>query len=301
MIKSFTIINDRGESIFLDIRKPEDTGFLISSVTGLTPPKADIAQSQHATYDGSEITNAKIASRNIVFTIVFYQDNTEKLSIEELRHKSYKYFPIKRKITIEIENDSGIYRTTGTVEANEIAIFTKTEGAQVSVICPDPFFWETDTNTFYLFDEVPNFEFPVEFDLTQEFSIIDPKTQYEFNYDGAGECGLTIDIYSNGTATNFTFYDQLTNGYMKLNSTMLRKKTGNDIIKGDHIIINTKKGEKSAKLIRNGVTYNIIQCIDTSSEWIQLHAGLNRVAYLATTGALKLEVCLKYQTNYLGV
>ena len=164
MIKSFTITNHLGKSIFLELRKPEDTGFLISSVTGLGPVTAEIAQSNIATIDGSMIGNVRLEPRNIVFTIVYYEDNKEKLSIEQLRHNLYVYFPVKREITIDVENDSRHYVIKGTVESNELNIFSKQEGSQISIVCPDPYFEEAHQTDSYLSFVTPNFQFPCSFE-----------------------------------------------------------------------------------------------------------------------------------------
>jgi len=165
MIKSFRIVNNVGESITLDIRKPEDTGFLVSSVTGLTFPKADISMSEIAMFDGATETNERVGPRNIVMGIIFYDSNKDKKTIEELRHKCYKYFPIKRQVTFYVTNDSGTYWIKGYIEANEINIFSKNEAAQISILCPDPYFVKSsDGGTAYVSNIIPNFQFPVSFE-----------------------------------------------------------------------------------------------------------------------------------------
>ena len=165
MIKSFKIVNNIGESISLDIRKPEDTGFLVSSVTGLTFPKSDISMSEIAMFDGATVTNRRIGARNIVMGIIFYDSNNDKNTIEELRHKCYRYFPIKQEVTFYVTNDSGTYWIKGYIEANETNIFTKAEAAQISILCPDPYFIKSDSGgTAYISKIIPNFEFPVSFE-----------------------------------------------------------------------------------------------------------------------------------------
>ena len=156
MIKSFTITNHLGKSNFLELRKPEDTGFLISSVTGLGPVTAEIAQSNIATIDGSMIGNVRLEPRNIVFTIVYYEDNKEKLSIEQLRHNLYVYFPVKREITIDVENDSRHYVIKGTVESNELNIFSKQEGGIVSLRYCDKEYITSVPKTYYYRAETDN-------------------------------------------------------------------------------------------------------------------------------------------------
>ena len=176
MIRSFTIINHLGDSIFIDIKKPESTGFLISSVTGLDPVKSIVSNSEIGFLDGSFYNGSRLDSRNIVFNIIFFQDNIENLDIEQLRHKCYDYFPVKKEITIKCVNDSGEYQIKGYVETNEIPIFTKEEGTQVSIICPDPYFELTEEDSLhYISAVVPNFSFPVSFE-----AVIVDKPDEEF-------------------------------------------------------------------------------------------------------------------------
>lgn len=168
MIKSFRIINHLNESITIDIRKPEVTGFLISSVTGLTPPKSEILTSELPSYDGATYSGYHIGTRNIVFNIIFFMDNTKKETIEELRWKCYKYFPLRRKIRVYVTNDSGMYHIDGYVESNEINIFSKNEAAQISILCPDPYFIKDNTVEYtYVSNITPNFQFPVSFEVTE--------------------------------------------------------------------------------------------------------------------------------------
>ena len=94
MIKSFTVTNYLGDSIKLSLAEPEKTGFAILSVTGLNPPKANINTTDMASVDGSLYNSARLDKRNIVFTILFVESDTG--SIEDIRHKSYKYFPLKK-------------------------------------------------------------------------------------------------------------------------------------------------------------------------------------------------------------
>ena len=180
MIKSFKIVNSFGETLELDIRKPEDTGFLVSSVTGLTYPAADISTSEIALFDGAILGNRRVGARNIVMTLTFYQENRQKMSIEELRHKCYKYFPVKQQITFYVENDSGTYKIQGYIESNEINIFTQMEGAQISIICPDPYFEKQQSNIDTLISKIiPNFSFPCSFEFEGE-----PVIGYPNEYDG---------------------------------------------------------------------------------------------------------------------
>ena len=180
MIKSFKIVNNLNQTLELDINKPENSGFLISSVTGLTYLQAEISTADIALFDGSILGNRRVGKRNIVMNIVFYEDNRQKLSIEELRHKCYKFFPIKQKVRFYVTNDSGTYWIDGYIEANETNIFTKQEGAQVSILCPDPYFVKTEADISQLVSKIiPNFSFPCSFEFEGELVL-----GYPNEYDG---------------------------------------------------------------------------------------------------------------------
>ena len=54
MIRAVTFTNYLGDSIRLDLARPEESGFIIKSVTGLGPGKANINTTEIATNDGSD-------------------------------------------------------------------------------------------------------------------------------------------------------------------------------------------------------------------------------------------------------
>ena len=172
MIRSFRIINDTGKSLDIDIRKPEETGFLVSSVIGLTFPSADISVAEYPAFDGAIFGNNRIPQRNIVMQLIFYINNIEGATIEQLRLKCDKYFPTKEYITFCVENDSGFYKINGYVESNNANIFSDKEGASISIICDDPYFIKEDDYVLeYVSKNVPGFSFPCSFEYDEEQAI----------------------------------------------------------------------------------------------------------------------------------
>lgn len=210
MIQAFKITNYLDESLYLDIRRPEDTGFLVSSVEGITDPKADISSSPYAISDGEIVENIHVAERNIVMTIIFYQDNYEKKSVEELRHRCYRYFPLKKELTFYVINDSGTYWIKGYVESNEIKVFTKTEGSQISIICPDPYFTKVvDNQDIYITRTVPTFQFPVSFEAIIPDDPLAPEIDYKEIYSEYTESLIiTPQNYSQTIPTKYTYLDE---------------------------------------------------------------------------------------------
>jgi len=55
MINSITVTNHLDESVKLELRFPEKSGFLVQGVTGLGPSKANINSTELSTTDGSVV------------------------------------------------------------------------------------------------------------------------------------------------------------------------------------------------------------------------------------------------------
>lgn len=80
MIYSFAITNYLGDRVKLELGKPEVSGFLIKSVTGLGPVKANVNTTEVVTNDGSMFNSARLSQRNIVFQLAFVDTVTGRPS-----------------------------------------------------------------------------------------------------------------------------------------------------------------------------------------------------------------------------
>lgn len=304
MIKSITVTNYLGDSIKLDLARPELSGFVVKSITGLGPGKANINTTEVSTNDGSLFNSARLPQRNIVITLGFLWKN----SIEEVRQLSYKYFPIKRNLTLLIETDNRKAEITGYVESNDPNIFSKSEDTDISIICPNPSFYSAEehgSNLTVLSGVVPMFEFPFGNEsLTEallEMGTIENETEKVVVYNGDMETGVTITIHALGEARNITIYNTGTREIMRIDTNKIEAFTGSGIIAGDDIVICTIKGKKSINLIREGETINILNCLDKDAAWFQLVKGDNIFAYVAEYGSHNLQFKLEHRTIYEGV
>lgn len=304
MIKSITVTNYLGDSLVLDLARPELSGFVVKSVTGLGAGKSTINTTEVATNDGSIYNSARLSSRNIVLSLAFLW----KPTIEDVRHLSYKFFPIKRMVTLLIETDNRLAQITGYVESNEPTIFSKDEGSDISIICPDPFFYSagedgTNVTTFSGIDSL--FEFPFSNEsLTEnllEMGSIQNLMDKVVVYDGDSEIGITITIYIMGPTTNIAIYNTGTRETMRIDTDKITSIMGSGLTAGDEIIICTVKGKKSISLLRNGVRTNILNCLDKNTDWFTLAKGDNVFAYSADTGANNLQFKIENQVIYEGV
>jgi len=354
MIQSFKIENYLGESLFLDIRKPEDTGFLITSVTGLNLPKIDIASQNYSTYDGSHFGNKHVNMRNIVMNITYYLDNKDKTDIESLRWKLYRYFLPKTELTFYATNEHGTFRINGYVESNEINIFSKEEGSQISILCEDPNFTKDEDErviTVGTIDPLFHFPFSIEMDENEPlpayektvnsaggYSIYAPNVHYEItpnsetldlgyhakalrgintgkiefsrvkdypktiiDYDGSAVTGLKISIEAKDTVTGFRINNVTRNEYIIIDDEKLEKIVRSGIQKLDWIVIDTRKGKKSATLIRDAISYNILNACLPVSKWIQIQTGQNVFTYSTSSEIRNVDVNVAFPTQYLAI
>lgn len=304
MIHAITFTNYLNESLRLELAKPEKSGFVITSITGLGPEKSNINTTEVATNDGSIFNSSRTPSRNIVVTLAYLPSN----SAEDLRHLTYRYFPIKKKLTMLIETDSRKAEIEGYVESNDPAIFSSMESSTISIVCPDPYFYSVsgpDENVTVFYGVEPSFEFLFGNEsLTEntiEMGVIQNKTENVVVYDGDAEIGVTITIHAVGAASNINIYNTGTRESMNIDTDKIKKLTGSGLIAGDDIVINTIRGNKSIELRRAGESTNILNCLGKDSDWFRLVKGDNIFAYTAETGSTNLQFKIENKTMYEGI
>lgn len=304
MIKAITAINERGESLRIELTRPLETGFLVKSIDGLGPGKATINTTEMATYDGALYNSSRFNKRNITITFKYLNVPT----IEDVRQKSYKYFPINQKITLIVETSNRTAEIDGWVESNEPVIFDKSETATISIICPYPYFKlygsaGTNVSVFYGVDAL--FEFPFENESvdepTIEFGAIQEKREQNIYYAGDAEVGMKIIMHALGEVGDVIVYNVQTREQMRILESRLVELTGSKLVYGDTITINTSKGEKGIWLEREGDTINILNVLDKGTSWLTLRKGDNLLAYSATYGAEFLEFKIENRIIYEGV
>lgn len=316
MVTALKVTNYLGDELLIDPFDPESSGFLITNISGITPVKADINFTSLTTNDGGLFNSARIGTRNITLKLVYFP----KPTIEETRQLSYKFFPIKKEVTLEFETETRKAAITGYVESNDISIFTKAEYSSISIICPDPYFYSTKDDeqiNVDFYGTVPLFAFP--FPYTQDhvpyhetiseqfvgarvvFSEVQTFSETTVNYVGDAETGMEITFRALANDIgNITIYNRETQEGMTIDANKISSYTGQAFSTGDMIFINTNRGKKTVYLIRGGNSINILNCIDRNSSWLQFRKGENKFAFSADNTA-HLEVSMRSRTLYEGL
>ena len=441
MIEQLTVINHLGESLVFDLARPELTGLAITNIEGLGPSKANVNTTELATSDGSLFNSVKLNNRNIKFNIVYY----EKKTIEDSRLISYKYFPIKEEIVLIFKTENREVYISGYVESNEPNIFSKQVSTKISIVCPDPNFYDIEQLTTNFSNVESKFEFPFECNAGNEISeeriensytdsrhvneynfseitsyftkeeksgikttpwndtgtgytyvatrdiqqltikfktdsyrtasssvsrgclfwnnelVIDQQApdRYEGSfveneytitnvkagdyfhtstpdssgypkqsitvsvmeegellefgefkffargnvpYHGDLESGIVMKIHATGELGNLTIYNLTTSEVFYIESEPLAAIVGSRISAGDTIVINTNVGQKGVVLIREGITYNILNAIDKNADWFRLKSGDNEFTYKVDEGEVAdIQVEVTSNVLYEGI
>jgi len=301
MIKTVKVTNYLGESITLELGRPEKSGLLVREISGLGPSKANVNFSDLSTGDGGIFNSARVTSRNIVFTL----DILSQPDVETMRQLSYKYFPIKKKIKLLFTTDNRVCEIYGYVETNEPNIFSKTQQTQISILCPDPYFYSVNdyTTIFYGVESLFEFPFSNESLVTNllEFGEIQNKTENNIYYQGDADVGVVIEIRATGVATDVAIYNMNTREVMKIDSAKLLSLTGSGIVMGDEIYISTVRNDKYVLLFRDGEYINILNTLEKRTDWFQLVKGDNIFAYTAEFGLTNLQFKVKNKLVYEGI
>lgn len=301
MIKTVKVTNHRNESFTFNLRHPYGSGMFIASIDGLGPVKAIVNVSEQSTDDGGRFNSARLEKRNIVFTIGYFEEPT----IEEARLKSYKYFPIKQEIKLEFDMGTKIVQTRGIVEANAPDIFSRQAATQISVVCPDPYFYSIGGQTTTLAGVESMFHFPFSNEsLTENLIILSENRTTQSQsllYKGDFDIGIQINIHATDTVTNLTIYNLTTKESMSIDTQKLVELTGQGIINGDDILISTDRFSKFITLIRGGEHYNIINALGKDTDWFKLIKGENVFVYTTDVGAADVEFRITNKTAYEGI
>ena len=269
----------------LNISTSED--YIVYKIDGLTPPSATISTSVNAVDDGSKINNSRLESRNIVIYTTIEGD------VEKNRINLYKYFTPKSKVTLMFKNGTRDVTIDGVVELIECDLFTNRQIAQISIICPDPYFRSSESYTESFSDVQSLFSFP--FAIAESgipLSSISTNVRKSIIYTGDVKAGIIIELFSNGTVVNPIIYDVLNKTQMALNFTMQES---------DKLIINTNPNQKSITLVRNGVSTNALGYLIPNSSWLALAAGDNVFTYDAESGNSYLQITFTTSLLYGGV
>lgn len=261
--------------------------YMTSSIQGLDPPTGTIALSKYAGMSGSYLNTAYMQNRNVV--VNFAMRGT---GIEARRHALYQVARPAHPITVYYKTKLMDVYTEGHVETCEIENFEQYVSGQISIICPDIYWYDMGTTTATRSPVAGGFHFPFpDSDDPFELSRYTGDTSIQI-MNGGDNIGFTLTITASGSASNPYVVDPATGEYFRLRTSMSA---------GDIITIDTKSGEKSVTLAQNNVASNLINSVVSGSTWLSLKPGTNLFDVGADSGDSNLTFAIIHRNAYLGV
>ena len=268
--------------------------YMTSKIEGLNPPTGTISTSGYAGMSGSYLNNAFIEKRNVVISFAM-----RGIGIEKRRHQLYRVVKPSRYIKIYYRTANINVYAEGYVESCELNSFEQPISGQISIICPDIYWYSTESLYAYYSSITGAFTFP--------FSI-DENGVPLGNYQKSDQ----IIIQNDGDETGFTIVLETQNSEdvpeVAANTpTIYRADSGEylqivgDVLKGDIITITTKNGNKTVTLTRGGESFNIINRLASGSTWFQLNNGENTFTVQCQKGLKNIKVKMIHTNAYLGV
>nr|DAI25756.1 MAG TPA: tail protein [Caudoviricetes sp.] len=304
MIYTIIATNAKGDSVELDLANPWAGGIAVTGASGLGPADGTINTVNFATSDGALFNSSRIKSRDIELNLKFLGSD-----IEAVRHYLLRYFRVKHPITLDFITDYRHTYITGHVEKNEIDIFSKEEGADITIVCPNPFFRLRDPakgkNSVRFTTSTPSFEFEFQDPDTDSptliFGEMTSTGETVVVYEGDADASTVVDIQFLGPATGVKLYNTTTQTRINIDTNEIARLLGSTIRAGDRLSISSGVGDKYVRAYRDGRLYNALSALDKDSDWIFLTPGDNLITVRADTGIDNVSAIISFENLYESI
>lgn len=250
------------------------SSLLVRKVTGINPADVTLFIGDYAR-DGGIYQGRRVGNRNPVLLLDLNPDPALGETISGLRELLYKAFldPLVDADYVKLNfiNDLGVVRyLVGYTEKFETELFDEDTSAQISIVCPDPFF-RNNTETV----------------LTNPSGW----TTVPFTYAGSAETGFYTKIVLTSATSTLT-----------LDNNGKKMVLNRSFSSGDIVEISTVRGSRFISLT-SGVTSSILAALTPAYPWLEMHSQANVLkVYGATSGDTVAGIReLRYFAAYWGL
>jgi len=279
------------DGFFLDFAESGFGPFLLTDVDGIYEAKNKVYVSENSMIDGAVYQGSVAEYRNIVLHLTDtdkYVDNRDALN-RLFKEKSvgtltfWEADAAPRKIDYYVES----LNSTGEDPYRE---------HQVSLICPDPFFYDINGSDESMASWVSAFEFPFESTSAGfEFGYQSNERIKSIQNDIAEDnIGVTITITCMGAVVNPSITHIETGDRISIGHS----GKPFEISTGDVVVITTATGNKHVTLTHNGVTSEVNHYLTEDSVFVQLMRGSNSFGFNADQGLNNLSISISYTFKY---
>ena len=170
---------------------------------------------------------------------------------------------------------------------------------QISLICPDPFFYAGKDEYIDLAAWISDFTFEHCFLAEgEEIGYRETSMIKEVeNLNGVDGIGMKIILTASGNVTNPYVYLYETGERISIGTT----NNPYTLTSAKRVEIDTTTGKKNIVQIESNVRTRINEYLDPNSSFFQLKAGKNTIGYNAAENVGYMNVHIEYKMRYLGV
>lgn len=321
MIQTVELINYRNESLTLTLTRPELSGIGVQKIEGLGAPKMDISTTSIYSMDGALVGQIKAEPRNITLDLfpMAYP------SVETSRQLLYQYLPLKTPVKVIVGTENRMVAAEGYVEENEPDIFTLPETVHISIICPDPYFYDAFMREFRFRESIPMFEFPFSNESTEEglleFSELNDANEMVVDYYGDVETGFIVHIRwgsENHSLGDIQVHNLSTGEVMTISDALYQQTVNNQynnkpVLSGNRLgypgielTIDSRENHRSAVAVREDYmpdiyNWNITPALGRDPVWLTIRPGRQVFALFSTNYVGELDVSFEVMNRYMGV
>lgn len=259
---SLILENSAGRQIELTNR----TEYQVMEISGLSPPGAVINTSATAHQDGARFSSSKTKMRSMNISLAINKE------AEKNRIDLYDVIRTGEQITVHYKNSRRDVSITGYVESFDILFFGQKQTAAVAILCPQPYFRAAQDviNDVNLIIGAFHFPFAIEEAAPVPLSYYGEIAEINIVNIGDITSGMQIEIRASGQVENPRIYNRDTREFFGVKG---------EFKSGDVIYIDTRKGSKKVRLLRDGEYTNIFNSIERDSTWLDLKTGDNIFTY----------------------
>lgn len=261
---SINLLNSRNQAMMW----PDDeTEFQLVSISGLDPVKATLNMANVVGVDGSKFISSKLTNRNIVIMLQVNGD------AEDNRREIYRRFLPKEQVRVFINDVNRDVYIDGYIESIACDPFQNGMKAQISIICPDPYFKAQNDTT--------------EADADVDFQ--NDTVDFTFKNDGEAESPLTAVL---------EFHDYIT--MLKLEGPSGKLEFNYNFTDIDRITIDCEA--KTAILKKTDTTLvNLIPYMTADSEFLKIPPGTSHIIMTVTPDLPSFGASMRYRPYYGGI
>lgn len=266
-----------------------DIDVQLLDVQGISP-LCIVNTSSISGYDGATVVSTQRPMRNITLVLGFSIGDAEKG-----KQRLHNIFQVESEGYLYFKSESDIKKIKCLVEKIEIPPNVFPLKAQISLLCPSPYFTDLEPTTAYMAASLPMWEFPFE---------IPADNSFEFDTVNDGGLISSIENKSNinvGCVWKIKALADISKPKIIHLKTYEWLEVNIQLQNGDILEINTKLGDEAITLTRGKIRTNVFNNLVYGSDFLQLLPGQNEFRYTNEGDKPEMAITCYFENCYGGV